>query len=292
MACKKCKLYQEQVNALEKFGRIESQTCAHQPIEWPQRWVLGSGHDMYNLEVVWICKRCWAIVRPSSEDLGGRLKATCNGKHNKGSRQFGLLLPKEGLVSSQAPAISQPQPSTAPVGPTTQQSKLRNFFTNHKSESSSKLSVQPPKLQEAKVQPSRSGIQQFLQAREAVSSPSNQSHGQASQVGQRQSQSTQQAPAKSRSRSSVSRASQLEVRQRATQGVPVDAQQEQAKTGGKKEKGVVVEKGGRKGSGARSKSTPCSASATKGASHLRGWFQRGRAGRAGGSQEGKEGSGS
>ena len=112
IACKKCKLYQEQVHALEKFSRVEKQTCAHQVVPWPERWVLGKGHDMYNLGVVWICKRCWAIVRPSSDDLAGRLKATCNGKHYKGSKQYGLLLPNEGLVSNQRKTISQLQPSS------------------------------------------------------------------------------------------------------------------------------------------------------------------------------------
>ena len=269
ITCKKCKLYQEQVHALEKFSRIEKQTCAHQVMPWPERWVLGKGHDMYNLGVVWICKRCWAIVRPSSDDLAGRLKATCNGKHYKRSKQYGLLLPNEGLVSNQRKTISQLQPSSVPEACKSQQSKLRNFFDSSpgapSQSSSSAVGSKAP--QEAKVQPSpQSKRHRTLVAEEVVSSPPESSHGQAGQVGQGQSKSPQQAQAKSRSRSSVPRASQLEVCQGATESVQVNAQQKQAKAGSPKKKAAMAAKASRKGSCARSQSAPSTASAAVGAS--------------------------
>ena len=291
ITCKKCKLYQEQVHALEKFSRIEKQTCAHQAMPWPERWVLGQGHDMYNLGVVWICKRCWATVRPSSDDIAGRLKATCDGKHHKGSKQYGLLLPNEGSVPNQRKTISQGQPSFGSEACKSQQSKLRNFFVSSPGAiSQSSSSAVDNKATQAKVQPSPpSKRHRTLVTKEVVLSPPEGSHGQVRQVGQRQVKSPQQAQAKSRSRSSVSRAGQLEVCQRAQESVQVNTQQKQAKTGSPKKKAAVGAKASRKGSCARSQSAPNTASAAAGAPNLASWFQRSKSGTG---EQGEERAGS
>ena len=291
ITCKKCKLYQEQVHALEKFSRIEKQTCAHQAMPWPERWVLGQGHDMYNLGVVWICKRCWATVRPSSDDIAGRLKATCDGKHHKGSKQYGLLLPNEGLVPNQRKTISQGQPSLGSEACKSQQSKLRNFFVGSPGAiSQSRSSAVDNTAAQAKVQPSPPSKQhRTLAAKEVVLSPPDNSHGQVRQMGQRQVKSPQQAQAKSRSRSSVSRAGQLEVCQRAQESVQVNTQQKQAKTGSPKKKAAVGAKASRKGSCARSQSAPNTASAAAGAPNLASWFQRSKSGTG---EQGEERAGS
>ena len=130
IACKKCQLYQEQVHSLQKFSRIEQQTCAHQPMAWPDRWRLGQGHDMYNLGAVWICKRCWGIVRPPADEVSTKLLHSCTGHTSNGSKKFGLLLPKECPVAFSVPQQLKPVQVKHAVQHHTQQSKLRLFFGN------------------------------------------------------------------------------------------------------------------------------------------------------------------
>ena len=124
ITCKKCQLYLEQVYSLEKFGRVELQACAHQPMTWPDRWQLGQGHDMYNLGAVWICKKCWGIVRPFADVLTTKLLNSCTGNHSNGSKQFGLLLPKECPVAFSAPQQLKPKQVKPTNQEHTQQSKL------------------------------------------------------------------------------------------------------------------------------------------------------------------------
>ena len=48
-----------------------------------------------NLGAVWICKRCWGIVRPPADEVSTKLMNSCTGHTSNGSKKFGLLLPKE-----------------------------------------------------------------------------------------------------------------------------------------------------------------------------------------------------
>ena len=164
IACKKCQLYQEQVHSLEKFGRIEQQTCAHQPMPWPDRWKLGQGHDMHNLGAVWICKRCWGIVRPPAEELNPRLVNPCTGQSNKGSKKFGLLLPEECPVAFSVPQQLKPKQSKISSQQQTQQSKLRLFFST---------SSRPS---EEVTNPSRGHVQASPSSAAERSAPSNQAY--------------------------------------------------------------------------------------------------------------------
>ena len=114
ITCKKCQLYLEQVYSLEKFGRIEHQTCAHQPMTWPDRWHLGHGHDMCNLGAVWICRKCWGIVRPFADVLTMKLLKP---------------LKEECPVAFSAPQQLKPKQVKPANQEHTHQSKLRLFFS-------------------------------------------------------------------------------------------------------------------------------------------------------------------
>ena len=107
-----------------------SRHVAHQPMAWPDRWRLGQGHDMYNLGAVWICKRCWGIVRPPADEVSTKLMNTCTGHTSNGSKKFGLLLPKECPVAFSVPQQLKPVQVQHAVQHHTQQSKLRLFFGN------------------------------------------------------------------------------------------------------------------------------------------------------------------
>ena len=64
--CKVCGFFIEQTAPLDKFRTLEEQPCAHVPCPWPAHWPKAPGHQIYNLGVVWICKRCHVTVRPAA----------------------------------------------------------------------------------------------------------------------------------------------------------------------------------------------------------------------------------
>ena len=63
---------------------------------------------MYNLGAVWICKRCWGIVRPPADEVSTKLLNSCTGHTSNGSKKFGLLLPKECPVAFSVPQQLKP----------------------------------------------------------------------------------------------------------------------------------------------------------------------------------------
>ena len=83
-----------------------------------------------NLGAVWICKRCWGIVRPPADEVSTKLMNTCTGHTSNGSKKFGLLLPKECPVAFSVPQQLKPVQVQHAVQHHTQQSKLRLFFGN------------------------------------------------------------------------------------------------------------------------------------------------------------------
>ena len=264
IACKKCRLYQEQVHSLQKFSRIEQQTCAHQPMAWPDRWHLGQGHDMYNLGAVWICRRCWGIVRPPADEVSSKLLNTCTGHTSNGSKKFGLLLPKECPVAFSVPQQLKPVQVQHAVQHHTQQSKLRLFFGNSvrkpreevvspsadKSRaSSSDLTAQSCPLGRAQLR-----VRAEFDQEEVPSPPNNNQDGEAVQggpvkVGQRQRQPrkrTIQASPECLPGGRVQGTGNVAICSGAAQDLQVDFGQEQKAARSSKAKGAVAPKTERK----------------------------------------------
>ena len=79
---------------------------------------------------MWICKRCWGIVRPPADEVSTKLLQSCTGHTSNGSKKFGLLLPKECPVAFSVPQQLKPVQVKHAVQHHTQQSKLRLFFGN------------------------------------------------------------------------------------------------------------------------------------------------------------------
>ena len=292
IACKKCQLYQEQVHSLQKFSRIEQQTCAHQPMAWPDRWRLGQGHDMYNLGAVWICKRCWGIVRPPADEVSTKLLNSCTGHTGNGSKKFGLLLPKECPVAFSVPQQLKPVQVKHAVQHHTQQSKLRLFFGNsvrkpreevvsHSADnsraSSSTLTVQSCPLGRARLR-ARAEFDQ-----EEVPSPPNKNQdGEAVQggpvrVGQRQTQprkSPIQASPECFPGGSVQGAGNVAICSGAAQDLQVDFGQEQKAARSSKEKGAVAPKTERKRGKDGSKSSTRPSVPTSGSKNIKAMLRR------------------
>ena len=292
IACKKCQLYQEQVHSLQKFSRIEQQTCAHQPMAWPDRWHLGQGHDMYNLGAVWICRRCWGIVRPPADEVSSKLLNTCTGHTSNGSKKFGLLLPKECPVAFSVPQQLKPVQVQHAVQHHTQQSKLRLFFGNSvrkpreevvspsadKSRaSSSDLTAQSCPLGRAQLR-----VRAEFDQEEVPSPPNNNQDGEAVQggpvkVGQRQRQPrkrTIQASPECLPGGSVQGTGNVAICSGAAQDLQVDFGQEQKAARSSKAKGAVAPKTERKRGKDGSKSSTRPSVPTSGSKNIKAMLRR------------------
>ena len=247
---------------------------------------------MYNLGAVWICKRCWGIVRPPADEVSTKLLNSCTGHTSNGSKKFGLLLPKECPVAFSVPQQLKPVQVNHAVQHHTQQSKLRLFFGNsvrkpreevvspsadNSRASSSTLTVQSCPLGRARLR-ARAEFDQ-----EEVPSPPNKNQdGEAVQggpvkVGQRQRRprkSPIQASPECFPGGSVQGAGNVAICSGAAQDLQVDFGQEQKAARSSKEKGAVAPKTERKRGKDGSKSSTRPSVPTSGSKNIKAMLRR------------------
>ena len=91
IVCSICSLYIEQCHDLDKFRRLESQACEHQPSPWPSEWICHASHRPHNLGNVWLCKACHAVQKSGAASTSRKFQEPCKYVPSKVSKYASRL---------------------------------------------------------------------------------------------------------------------------------------------------------------------------------------------------------